>query len=252
MNCERVEKLLPLHAGGDIEDARERAALAAHLGACASCRRSAEEWAESASLLLTHEPPEFDADFFDPIRRDVMREIRATKKTAAPSLVSVFARLFSPRSLGYAASLALVCAALVFALRLGRAPSPSKVAADSIAASLSRRLPPVNTTPKPTPERVEQEQVSVKTLKRVASSRRRRAASRQSLEARPSTPLNARVESPRQQQQQQTTKAVLLASSDLPGVELPLVKDEREMLKIDLQTGDPGVRIIWFSPRPNE
>lgn len=263
MNCERAERLLPLHAGGDLEDARERAALSAHLAGCDACRRRAGEWAEWAeglSLLRADEPPEFDAAFFDPIRREVMREIGAARPPAHP-LATLFAALLRPKPLAYAASLALVCAALPFALRLSRAPRPAKTVGDGVTATLNRRLSSERATP--TPGRaVVHENAGVKKTTRALPQREGSAASRATGETSPSSrvtmargadgataqPAVARVEP----QTQSPPPAVVLTPGELPGagVELAVVRDEREMLKIDLRTGDPDVRIIWFSPQP--
>jgi len=43
MNCARVRKLLPLHAGGDLPP-RRAARLQAHLDGCADCRRELESF----------------------------------------------------------------------------------------------------------------------------------------------------------------------------------------------------------------
>src|SRR5215207_3219876 len=137
MDCKRAEELMPLDAEGDLAGGRERAALAAHLGGCDTCRRLAAEWAESRDMLRLHQPPEFDAAFFDHVRRNVMREITTPTKRA-PAL-PVFAALSAPlpptRALAYAALLAFVCAALLFALRLSRAPRPTLVAGFGVATS---------------------------------------------------------------------------------------------------------------------
>lgn len=265
MDCKRAEQLLPLHAGGDLEDVRERARLAAHLGDCDACRRASEEWAANMSLLHLHEPPEFDAAFFDPIRRDVMREIEATTRPATPALTTLLAQLLRPKPLAYAASLALVCAALLFALRLSRAPQPSKLVGDGVAAGLNKRLSFRNEKSKPTPPHViAQEGARGKMRASEFQTRRDRRATTATADSRESasvttprgdddassSPSRAHVAS----QTIAPPTAVDGASPELlaTNVELAVVKDEREMLKIDLQTRDPDVRIIWFSPQPNE
>ena len=233
MDCKRAEELMPLDAGGDLEDGRARAGLAAHLGDCAPCRRLAAGWAESRAMLRLHEPPEFDAAFFEHVRRNVMREI-TTPTTAAPA-PTVFAALLAllprARTLAYAASLALVFAALLFALRLSRAPQPTKVAGDGVASSMNETLPKEIDPPRQTPRVAAREQAHRK------------------------TPAAKTV--PRGDRPAPTRAAPLpddAALSSLPDAEaeLAVVRDEREMLKIELQTSDPDVRIIWFSPRPGE
>lgn len=243
MNCERAEQLLPLHAGGDLAEGRARVELTAHLVQCDACRRAAEEWAEHLSLLRREEPPEFDAAFFDSIRRDVMREIK-TGDQATPALSALLAQLLRPRVLAYAASLALVCAvALLFALRLARAPQPSGLAGDGVAPSLSKQALFNNKKNQVTDNAVAQDSPRAKSRTTDAPGGKHRDATRPTRHARESATAK-------------TPHAVAVPSPGLPDANAELaasvVKDEREMLKIDLQTSDPDVRIIWFSPQPSE
>ncbi|HEX6625967.1 MAG TPA: hypothetical protein VF064_19780 [Pyrinomonadaceae bacterium] len=233
MDCKRAEELMPRDAGGDLEDGRARAGLSAHLGDCAPCRRLAAEWAESRALLRLHEPPEFDAAFFEHVRRNVMREI-TTPTTAAPA-PTVFAALLAllprARTLAYAASLALVFAALLFGLRLSRAPQPTKVAGGGVASSVNEALAKEINPPRPTPRIVVREQAHRKTRAFKTVPRADRPA-----------PTRAAA----------LPDAAALSSLPDAAAELAVVRDEREMLKIELQTRDPNVRIIWFSPQPSE
>jgi anti-sigma factor RsiW len=115
MNCVRTEKLLALHAGGDLspKDAR---AVSAHLQTCESCRLRADEFVATRELMRAYVPPEFDAEFFESVRRGVMREI---KREPPPSwFASLFPRLFSRKALAYATSFALLVVAGTLALKL--------------------------------------------------------------------------------------------------------------------------------------
>lgn len=263
MNCERAERLLPLHAGGDLEDGRERAELAAHLGGCQTCRRREAEWAESVRLLRLDEPPEFDAAFFDPIRRNVMREITADVH-AKPSLATLLAQLLRPKPLAYAASLMLVCAALLFAFRLSRAPQPSKLAGGGVAAGLSKPLLFENEPPKSTPPRV----IALKdTAPMTRASKPALRGDRRTATSSSGAQLSVLPLTPRDESGDATRHPIEFGAISLPAaspldtaapsplpattVELAVIRDEREMLKIDLQTRDPDVRIIWFSPQPD-
>lgn len=237
MDCKRAEQLLPLHAGGDLEDGRESARLSAHLEGCAACRRLADEWADSMSLLRLEDAPGFDAAFFDPIHRNVMREIKATRETP-PAFAALLLQLLRPKQLANAVSLALVCAALLVALRLSLSPQPSKTAGGGVAASVNRQISPDRETPEETPH-----EGTARKDERTET----RARELQTRKARPATRESAAVKktAPRVVEEGPDAPELLVASA-----EPVAVKDEREMLKIDLQTSDPDVRIIWFSPQP--
>ena len=123
MNCEEVRAKLALHVAGDIGREDERRTVDSHLRACGGCRAVAAEWEASQRLLRLHQPPEFDAAFFDGLRRDVLRRI------SEPPPPSLFARLlgqpFGRRHLTYAAVCSLlVCGALVASHFLRRPPTP--------------------------------------------------------------------------------------------------------------------------------
>ena len=91
----------PADAGSvDVPAAPERE-VAAHLAACEGCRRLAEEFSESSSLLTqAFTPPEFGAEFYSGIRHAVLGEIASNQMPAKPSL-------FRPRWL-YATAFAAI------------------------------------------------------------------------------------------------------------------------------------------------
>ena len=74
MNCNRVEKLLPLYVGHDLED--ERAMLVtAHVRTCTQCARSAQEYRETNQLMQRFEPPQFSEATYLAVRNSVLREM---------------------------------------------------------------------------------------------------------------------------------------------------------------------------------
>lgn len=74
MNCTHIEKLLPLYVEGDLDAERAEMVLA-HLDACRECQARATEYEESQSWLRSYSPPEFDQTFFDGLRQSVQSEI---------------------------------------------------------------------------------------------------------------------------------------------------------------------------------
>jgi hypothetical protein len=114
MRCTRVEKLLPLHVAGDLDGRRARA-VANHLATCEACRRTASDYDASRDLLRAATlPPDFDGAFYEEIRSSVLDRIRRDR-TLAPPPSSIFASLFNAR-FAYAASLAFVIIAATLAL----------------------------------------------------------------------------------------------------------------------------------------
>ena len=104
MNCKQVQKLLPLSLGRDLEESREQM-VAAHLQTCVECVDAAKEFRETRQLLREYESPGISEEVYAEIRRRVLREIEAeSTPLSSPQLVT---SLFRPR-LAWALASALV------------------------------------------------------------------------------------------------------------------------------------------------
>ena len=111
MNCKRVEELLPLYVGHDLEE--ERAMLVtAHVRSCTRCARSAREYRETNQLLQRFEPPQFSEATYLAVRNNVLREIE--RESNATPLLRFIARPFQPRMM-WAVSTAVLLAVCLFA-----------------------------------------------------------------------------------------------------------------------------------------
>ena len=98
MNCKSIVRSISFYVAGDLVGESERA-VAVHLLACEDCQRLAEEFSESDSLLARAcSPPEFGAEFYSGIRSAVLADIGSRR--SRPSL-------FRPRWL-YATAFAAV------------------------------------------------------------------------------------------------------------------------------------------------
>lgn len=139
MRCARFEQLLPLYAGGDL-DAAAVERTEAHLRTCADCARAADEYKGVPHWVRLYTAPEFAEDFFDGIRRNVLREIET--EAAAPGLAQTFSRFFSRTALAFASVAALVItSALILGLYLGGRRAPESLqAADSPRPSVAEGL----------------------------------------------------------------------------------------------------------------
>ncbi|MCA1815069.1 MAG: zf-HC2 domain-containing protein [Acidobacteria bacterium] len=115
IKCERAAALMPLYAAGDLAEARA-GEVASHVATCEPCRALAEEFADSRRLLAEAlATPEFGAEFYAGIRGDVLARVRADREPTSPS--GFVASLFFGRRLVYAASLAAVAFACLVAFQ---------------------------------------------------------------------------------------------------------------------------------------
>jgi hypothetical protein len=100
LNCKRIGSKISLYVAGDLVGESERE-VAAHLLACEECRRLSEEFSASSRLLTqAYTLPEFGSEFYSGIRRSVLADIGRGRTQSTPSL-------FRPRWL-YATAFAAV------------------------------------------------------------------------------------------------------------------------------------------------
>ena len=78
MNCRRIQEMIPLYVEGDLEADRAEG-VSAHLKSCAACSRLAAGFEESQEWLRSYKPPAFDSTFFDGLRNGVLVQIESEK-----------------------------------------------------------------------------------------------------------------------------------------------------------------------------
>lgn len=235
MNCNQVESLLPLYAGHDL-DARTEGRISLHLQSCAACAGVAAEYRDTRQLLEDFAPPEFSDGTFAGMRQVVWRQIET--ESAAPSFSGLIGAWFRPR-LGWAVVTAVLL--VVFALgiyfmsdrRRGQQPvvNPQKMDAGngqpkqsappafSLAASQgndSQRLP----DQRPPQKRMQRTEV-----------------------------------------RDRTHSVAMIAASGPPGRlttstpngSIPsgaaVNSDAQKTLRLEIQTKNPNIRIIWLVPQ---
>jgi hypothetical protein len=210
MNCERVEPLLPLHAGGDLDD-RQARAVAEHLLECARCAGLAEEHRASLERLLRYGPPELADEFYGEIRRSVLGEIARGPRPSVLARLSDL--LFRERRLALAAASVLLvsCAALAVATMGERRTGPAVWGGGEINAKAEPPAPPAPAPLRgdPGPPDVVRVRHEPRAPKAVRPSRVRRSPD-------------------------------VVAGSDTA---------DRPVQRIEIQTRDQNIRIIWFAPR---
>ncbi len=230
MNCRRVEELIPLYAGGDI-DRRLTGEVQAHLERCSGCAELAAEF-ESSSNWLAGAAPQLDEAMLADIKRGVMRDIQKVKPR--PGWFELMSRTIAGSLLRPAVAAALllvVFGALTFWIFVGREaptlPTEAKGPPDQLVApeQLAAEQDDGNSTSvKPKERRIGYDHHP--RVVRVSNSQRRKRRAAGS--------------------EQVTTQA----ANSLHEAQSPSLRpvDSGRMLRIEIQTGDPSIRIIWFAP----
>lgn len=281
IDCGRASALLPLYAAGDLEAARA-GEVASHVAACEPCRALAAEFAESRRLLAEAlATPDFGADFYAGIRNDVLARVRADREPTSPS--GFIASLFFGRRLVYAASLAALAAACLVAFqhfrRDARKSQPEFAQANQAAREESKKLTATTSrqdqTPRglspttPTPrQRDGGGQLAssnfVGTERRAARAAFNRNSStnlHDTTERRDALPVAPRDESALIAQALSPTRngassVVAGGGAQSSGVSASPSAEgasaEGEMSRIEIQTADPTIRIIWLTPLKQE
>jgi hypothetical protein len=123
MNCKNIEPLLSLYPGSDLEEEQSRL-VATHLQSCTECAFAADEYARVGQLLQVYEPPVFSDESYAGIREQVLNDIeRESHVRVWPGIFSqLFLVLVQPRMRWITA--ALILAISVTALYFSRNPSP--------------------------------------------------------------------------------------------------------------------------------
>lgn len=239
MNCKQVENLLPLYVSHDLDAGREQL-VAAHVQACNECHSAADEYRETRLMLQEFAPPAFSEDIYAEIRQNVWREIET--EAASPSISEVIAGWFRPRLVWAMATALLVAVSVLGVYLIGnrwtvRQPvaviGPEQNPTGSNEPTVA--TPGAVATASPSPSGAGMNGPRQATIHNPERRRdRRRAPDRtDSLVAKApdAPPVNA--VSP-----QLNNSAELDSSAD---------HDSGKALRMEIQTKDPNIRIIWFA-----
>src|SRR5262245_25040094 len=241
MLCTHAEKLIPLFAGDDLP-AREVDALRRHLESCANCRRLAAEFEESRDWLRGFAAPQFDDVVLNDMRDSVLRDIGRIENRARwlQWIIPGWNLRFA-----FATSLALLLIGALLGLVINRRQSPHDPKTDRAetrkGSSDQAKLPPGKN---PDGQAKNDEQTASRKTDR-------RKFRREPINRRPS-------ESP--QTEGQMVEPDLITQSmgavgpttDPSAAPDPANTDpdaNRDALRIEIQTADPNIRIIWFAPK---
>jgi anti-sigma factor RsiW len=235
VDCKRVEEWVPLYVEGDLREP-QASQLRAHAQTCQACGALVAEYESSQAWLRADATPVFDEAFIDTIRAGVMREITATR-TRRP-FVERLRDWVAPRRVALiTAALMLIFVALALLIYLSR---PRVNHQDEVTAE-QRPAPPVQKeverTPvvandhiDPQPKRTTTHRIAHTLAKRAQRDLRRTQATPDSALAQAQPPVLP-------------VDPVASRNAAAPG---------EERLRIEIQTADPNIRIIWFAPKPTE
>jgi len=236
MNCTQVDKLLPLYAGQDLDDRREQA-IAAHLESCEACASAFAEYRETRNLLNGFAAPEINEEVFEQIRRSVWQKIAA--ESNGPSMLEAIRVWFQPRFVWAAAAAVclVVCAVALYSI-VNRLAVQPRVVMNNPPAAFQPRIEVIE-DPGSNASNVEvgtspQRQVDV-------SKRRRRPGHVRAVDRTDS--LVAYSPDP------QITN--IHSSWPLPRTEASgePARNSDKTLRMEIQTQNPNIRIIWFTQR---
>jgi hypothetical protein len=223
MNCTRIEELLPLYAGADLALA-EAELVRAHLTVCANCRASAQAFAGSQAWYQAAPLPEFDEDFLAGIRAAVHEEI--VELNDKPNLWERLALGWRP----------LAAASCMLLILLGWVLySQSSKPSQRLAGGSDKPLEAVSPTPDSTvmAQMDNTHQPTERREQRAAQDKRRPPAVR---------PLGASL-------QQDIAVTLTAGTTTEPQLsELAARAAPVEMMRMEIQTADPNIRIIWLTP----
>lgn len=223
MNCKQVEELLPLYAGHDLEE--KRATLVTeHMQTCAACARVADEYRESVRLTEQFVPPIFSDAVYAGIRQRVLREIET--ETMAPAWSQTIASLFQTK-LTWAIAGVLLIVVSMFAINfiMNKGNDEQQLA----------KQPPAQSPANVQPETKERSNSDLQDNSRTDHPH--------SVNTGEKKQQLAGVSQPQRKKRSRDTPSklpqpVLFPYNDSAALAKPL--------RVEIQTRDPKIRIIWF------
>jgi len=248
MNCKQIQELLPLYVGRDVEEKRAQV-VTAHVQSCVECAGSVDEYRETRQLIKQFAPPLVSEAVYAGIRQRVLREIE--QEATVPGLSRLLESLFRPR-IHWAVATGLVLAVSVSTFYFIAKRKPGLVndlpqVAGSDRAVAGRASTSIKETEGVPPASI---------VKNKGPAKRLAGGDHQSPRKSPATSAPANQ-----------TRSVALDTRDTPsmtGEILPPGNNPTEphavptrdlttsgkTLRVEMQTKDPNIRIIWFAHEP--
>lgn len=245
MECRTIEKLLPLYVGGDVNEV-EAIKVRAHLSSCSMCRSAAEEYSASQKMVHAFVAPEFDEEFYAQLRGAVLAGI-SSGRLAQPSSFQTFRLLFLRRQALATASLALLVTFAALSALLYRGLSNSSARMVAVERSVVE-VNPVQFT------RISDAKQEAAPISKVIEREARRLSS-----ALPVIPQ----QKPRRDNQagapieglSSVNNAGAAATTARAGTGIDGTINNssgQAVARMEIQTSDPNIRIIWLARKSSE
>lgn len=254
MNCKHVQELLPLYVGRDLEEKRAQL-VTAHLQSCAECAGAADEYRGSRQLLQRFAPPAFSEGAYAGIRQRVLREI-TQESNAAPALPNFVASLFRPR-LNWAMATALLLAVSGFTFYFINQRNAEQQAKSPARGSELTASPSPASTPNNGPPSMSSGAGAGTTI--VNNSGTGSAPNSVGIRGSDRTNQPQRRKPPRAAVNlpDPGSMAAQVSPQDNNIAELNTVlagnpAATEKTLRMEMQTSDRNIRIIWFYPQPTK
>lgn len=240
MNCRKAEQLIPLYVESDLDFA-EMQFVAEHLQNCANCCELAAEFQASQNLLRTATAPEFDDALFADMRCSVQQVLDA--QGSRFSFAEFLAR-FNGWKFALATATALILLASAVVIKMQSA-SENKI---RIVKNESAVIENENVERKKTDEKGP----APITIKNIIRSRKNFGV------------VKTERDIPKQPSPEKAPVVPEIAKNEIPDARLiPSIGDqsaiadsntekksaEPEMLRMEIQTADPNIKIIWLTPK---
>ena len=247
MNCKDVQELLPLYVGRDLEEKRAKL-VTAHVRSCAECAGSSDEYRATRELLQQFAAPQFSEEVYAGVRQRVLHEIE--REVRVPGLSRLIDSLFPPR-LRWAVATALLLAFSVFAFYFiaNRSADPMndrKQIADSRNTVAAPFAPSPKESDGVSPAGTKNKGV-VRGLAGLHQFQRRQGTGTARDRTRPATANSAANVSITAEASPGLNN---LAEPDSIPARDPATSEKT--LRVEMQTKDPNIRIIWFTPQPTK
>lgn len=236
MKCGRVEELIPLYVESDL-DQNQSHAISLHLESCQACNGLLNEYRDSQQWMKSQTTAEFSDDFFDEIRRSVLAQVE--EKPRISCMQVIINQWRSAPAMALATAILILIGGITLYLYLG------KQAANPLKEERANA---------PAPKQEDQKQDFALKDNEKASEKKEVDRQKKLLPRfrRPDAAV-ARERKAVDILPQHVREPGMISNSIVsePSEGADLQKRTDEMTRMEIQTKDPNIRIIWFSPKPD-
>jgi hypothetical protein len=249
MNCRKAEQLIPLFVETDL-DAAEMQQVTAHVETCPSCRGLVAEFQASQTFLRAVALPAFDEAMLTEMRSVVMQSVG--QPATRPAFVEWLQPIWTWKFAVAAAVILLVAGVAISRYgaktidnQVAGKPKEAKSASAAVGEKIEAKLPPAAQQPQPRMGRKKIPQGGVSASERNPGN----DATKQPSPVRATDVDNQIAAAPIAP----SANIIRADSFTLPPANVTTNVEksapEPEMLRMEFQTADPNIRIIWLTPK---